>query len=290
MNQEITISRNIISYLSENLPAFEINNAQRVIERLKENFFTVDANREHFKILWLESKKIKNENVMRYIQKLIEHWFTQKMTIIPISFDSEVGLAMYSKDKILFIPDCKTRQIDKLRINNNELEVHNEASFILPETYNKLKHSDSKLRFEQEVIYDLVEIFTPYLRKTRRITVEDPYLPNPKALFNLKLLLNGFTGAEIVLKTHSKHNYCKHNKDNESNFNKLEEFIKELKQNENQAKHEFYTMKKHEERFIITDEVKITLPGGLDFIDKDGKISSNEESVEVVVSKHECQE
>lgn len=291
MNQEITISHSIIGFLQNNYPNdFEVTDAQKILPIIKENKIIVDRNMTHYNNLFQATKTIENEQVRGEIRKILKYWFESIFVKIETDYSSEEGLALSSMDKILFIPDYTSKQINKIKNRNNGLDVHNEVNFVSPEIYDRLKHSKCTLVFEKGVVYDIKQIFEPYLRNTNTLIIEDPYLPNPKAIHNLKALLSVFKGSEILIKTYSKHHYGKHIKDQENNFTKLEQLINSLMKNEIKVKHLFYDQGKHKERYIYTDKVKINVPGGLDFIDEDGKTVNNANSVEVLVSKRECQE
>lgn len=284
MNQEITISRNTISYIADNLPAFEVNNAQLMIEKLKENYCVIDSKFEFAKLLWEETKKTENEELRKYLQRLLQKLFTEKKSLIQCTFEKEEILSQKSSDKIFLDPLLDSKSIKKIE-KKYSLETHNDSSFINPSPYQKLKHSNCKLVLERSVIYDFKRIFEPYLRKTKTLIIEDPFLPNPKAFNNLKQLIELFNGNDIKVKLHSEHNYLKYNPENKENYSKLQTYLNTLELNGLKVSIINFEKRKHYERFIFTDSVRIKLPGGLDFLDQDGKINSNESTVEIEISK-----
>lgn len=285
MNQGITISLNTINYLSQNLPTVKTNNAQKIIELFDENFLITDSKLEYAKILWERVENILNKELKEYLLDFIKKSTKNNLNPkINLLFTIEEVMALKSIDKIFLDPTLEKKEIKKLQMKY-PIEVHNAQSFVTPEIHHRLKHSKCTLVFESSEIYDFKHIFEPYIRNAKKIIIEDPYLPNHKAFHNLKLLLSVFEGSEIVIKTYSKHYYLKNKKGQEDNFTKLELFIKNLMRNKIKVKHLFYDQGKHKERYIYTDIVKIKVPGGLDFLDNDGKINSSVGFLEVEVSK-----
>ena len=130
MNQIITISQTLIHYLAENLPAFEINNAQKIVILLKENKIAVDSKKNFYKTLWLEVSKIQNEIVRHYVFDLIKYWFEQNCYKINTNFISEEKLASVSNDKIYLNPEINS-DLKSILLGSHSIESHNDISFII---------------------------------------------------------------------------------------------------------------------------------------------------------------
>ena len=280
MNQEITISLNTFDYLDENLPAYEINNAQQIIGYLKENYFVVDSKLEYAKMLWEKINDLKEERNKKYFKELLGKLINKNKVVNCTNIDGLI-IAEQSNDKIFLNPILVNKDIKKMQIKY-PIEIHNSQSFISPETYHKLKHSKAVLVFEREVIYDIVEILTPYLYETRSIFIEDPYLPNERAFNILKNIVTISECKDYKLKVLSEYNYNR--KKEGKQYENFKIFLEELEDKDISIEIIEYTDKIHHDRYVYTDQISLKIPGGFDFI-KEGKIVDKQnKKVEIIVT------
>lgn len=274
MKQEITITKEIINYFEDNLPGYlEETNAQKIIKLLKENYFLVDKNRLHFKQIWDASKCIKDERLKSEIQRFIEWGFREKFCAVDTDFDSPEFLSLHSNDKLLFEPFLTNKKINKQRIKYSPVEFYNAEKFVFPEITDRLKHGNSVLTFEANVSYNIGEILKPYIRKSSVLVIEDPFLPNPNARHNLDIILDHFDGSEITIKTYSEIIYKKYVRNNQQNYKKFIKYINNINIGHKLIE---YKDRGHKERYIKTDLLELTLPGGLDFINTSGYLTRPE--------------
>jgi hypothetical protein len=269
MNQGITVSENIISFLADDSPSvFNISEPQKCYEYLKQNHFVFDIENELFKKYFIEIEKIKDiqkrNEFNEYIRKLNEN--SPEKYNCNINFNI-IELCSKSKDKIYFDP--KGEEI-KLNLNQlNEIEKHDLNSFLNPNYNIKLKHLPTIIECRKECKYNLSLIMEPFLRNAREIVIEDPYIRNENAIYNLEsILIRVSSKSMIKVKTLEKelHDFKKDKirKKFEDILRKYKIDLLFFKTREIVKEGNMYLRSKHQERCIVTEKYEIYIPGGLD--------------------------
>ncbi len=289
MNQEIIIEKSFIRYLENSKLSFKISEAQKCVEVIEQNNIISDENEDIYKDYQEELEKISNSDLRILIAELIYEWKEKKTKQVTFTYNKEniLELTKLSKDKILFNPTLTAKEINRILKANSDVEVHNKDTFINPEPYHRLKNIDIRIKLNKDVYYDIRLLFEPFIRCSEEITIIDPFLPNNNALQNVKVILNHIANRKINLITHSGHNYVhKYGNKNptlyESNWVNFQKFISELKGKNNQVQVSEFKNRKHQERYLITNDVKIILPGGMDFLDENGFPNIEDENFEIM--------
>jgi hypothetical protein len=287
MNQQLTLNKSIIKFFAENLPAYSVNDAIKIIDLIEQNRIISDFEKKYFIELDNEIDTISDLTKRFEIRKIFDNWINYRCSFINYSFDSEnegdVQLAFHSEDRIYFNPYLIEKQKSKLEIKYSGIEVHNKDSFLEPEYFQRLKHLPTAVRLNDGLPYDLAAIINPFIKEAKRIIVIDPYLPNENASRNLFNLFDLLIGKEITLVFLSEKKYTaiqiKKNGIFEEIIDKIKlklynDFLNNLENKRLDGfkiNMEHFHEKKHIERHILTEEVQINLPGGLDFLNIDGK-------------------
>ncbi|GJQ63575.1 MAG: hypothetical protein SCALA702_26280 [Melioribacteraceae bacterium] len=269
MNQEIVITDNLIDYFENNPLTFTNITSKLLVDIIEQNKICDTKNRDIFSSIVKKIDTLSNKNIQQAYFNLFENWLASSR-IIECNENNHESIALNSKDCILLDCDLKENQIRKKAIKQPELEFHNDKSFIKPEPSQRLKNLPFELKLEKDIPYDLVKILEPFLRGSGEIILKDPYLYNSKALFNLRNILKNVESREFKIITYSKHYYLNHG-GNEKDYHEFEKCIKEFRKVGYKVSIENYKAGGHKERFIKTEKVVITLPGGLDFFDNEGK-------------------
>ena len=193
MNQQITLSRDLVNYLSEFLPTFKSNNATKIIDYVDQNFVVSDLGVKHFNKIIDAIESIQDEIKKSEIGKLFANWLQEKKCLVNFEYgddqDCEIALASNSEDKIYFNPLMDDKDRKRYLKKYNEVELHNILSFIKPDSYHRLKHLPAYITIEKGIYYNLPLLLDPFLRTTKMVQFEDPYLPNPTASQNLFRLI-----------------------------------------------------------------------------------------------------
>jgi len=286
LNQEITINKSIINYFNNSLPVYgEVVPAQKIWQYLKENKLIIDKERKLLNELWEQiEQKIEDYKLKNSLKEYIDYFSKGRLVIVELeNFKDEVELCKKSNDRIFLDPVLSKKEINKKHKKFNDIEFHNEKSFISPKVYQRIKHSEMTLLFDKDENYEIEKIFEPYLRNTEFLKIIDPFLPNKGALNNLKKILDCYTGERILLKYYEKNlfkKYKRNEKKAEKEFIEFENYIN--KNHKFKIQLDNFKKKQHHDRYIITDKVEIKLPGGLDFL-VDGKIRSEDEEDKVQI-------
>lgn len=284
MNQQLTLSQELVNYMAIHLPVFKENEASKAINYIDQNFIVSDLGLKHFNNIIDAIEMIQDQNKKIGIQNLFTYWIQEKKCLIDCEFpgDScdELKLALISEDKIYFNPVLNQAKRRKFSKEYNKLEMHDIKSFLNPEPYHRLKHLPTSIAFQKGIYYDLRKILNPFLKFSKTICIEDPYLPNLKASHNVLKVIENLKRANISLIFLNRSKYIDHHVDRERKKKEFfyDSFIEKLKlliTKGYQIKYNSHFKKKtHRERYIFTDEFQIYLPGGFDFLEIDGYLKN----------------
>lgn len=285
MNQEITLSRNFVSYWYENPPkrGEGISIISKIEEFLLQNYIVLDNKGWFLTIVKEELKNLKiiNEDEYKTCELIILSILTKRP--IPASIEikieniSELTLAAISEDKIYFDPLLNTQEIKKLEKKHCELELHNTDSFVNPQIYKRLKHIPTRYKLEKDVSINLSTIIKPFMKGSSRLCIYDPYIYNNNSKYQFEQLFEVFDNHIMIeINALNKHKYCKIN--SEDNYNNFIKFIEQQKQYGFKITLNDSLAAKHKERYLLTDQYQIYLPGGLDFLDENNYPVLNNDS------------
>lgn len=297
MDQELTVSKNLVNYLYNNCSIFKKNNAGKCIDVLRQNYFVLDLSKEHWNNYKTEFNNLPNENAVamneleRFIfLELFKDRIKEYDLIKDESVNIELELTKLSVDKILVDLDFTEKNIKQEQKSNPGIEFHNSHSLINPECYHRLKNVPANITLEKDKLYDWEVLLSPFLRSADSIEIKDPYLINPTAVENLKKIfkiINKNTKVKLLALKKDKYSKTYHkatrkfisNPEKEEIYNRYINEIDILKKNGYSILvNEYYDGKtKHRERYIYTDRFKIYIPGGLDCIDVDGNPNIDEQ-------------
>lgn len=272
MNQGITVDSSLIKFLDENLPTYDYeNSALRCKKLLDQNHFVLDQNREIYKSYFIEIENISDPERRKYFADIIKEFLeNRKIELVDFLNKGETknsfeNLCSNSKDKILFDNnfdelDENTLRLKELSLQSKygKIEIHNSKTFLEPSAWQKLKHLPTIITLKENEKYDLRLIFEPFVRNTKEIIIEDPYIRNKDALNNLKYLFPIFKNCNVTIKTYGE----KHHKNLKPEDKKLFDIFVASKKEKLSL--DYYKKAMHKERHIMTDTVAIYLPGGLD--------------------------
>lgn len=301
MNQQLVISKEIVDYLVDKLPAFRKNEAIDLIEYIEQNFVVSDLKTEHFNCLLDKIDEIEHSQKKEEIKKIISYWMQEKKYFVNCSYvlnnDREILLAHHTLDKIYLQPFLTEKEIKKYNIKFNDLEIHNSKSFINPQHQQRLKHLPSIIPLEKDVFYDLIKIISPFIKNSKNVSIEDPYLPNPMASQNVLKIIKSFPDVNYNLVFLTKELYSGANYGAEENI-KSEQYDAFIENISGLVKNglrinfkNHYKSKTHRERYIFTEDFQIYIPGGFDFLTAEGflKTKSNfdiSEKLEIRIEKN----
>jgi len=284
MNQQITISKDLVNYLSESLPTFKANNATKIIDFVDQNFVVSDSGIKHFNKIIDAIESIQDEIKKAEIGKLFANWLQEKKYLVNFEYgddqDCEIALASNSEDKIYFNPSMDDKNRKRYVKKYIDVELHNILSFIQPDSYHRLKHLPSNIPIEKGVYYNLLLLLDPFLRTSKMVQIEDPYLPNRIASQNLFRLIENMKDKQIKLVFLSRNKFSLHNQKEEKIYDEFIEHLEVLNNNGYEIDFRMHFRNKiHRERYLFTEDIQVYFPGGLDFIDTDGylKNDSNED-------------
>lgn len=289
MNQQLVVSKEIIEYFQNHLPAYRKNDAIEMIEYIEQNYFVSDHNTNHFNLLIDKIEEIESERQKAEIKKIITNWIQEKKYFIKCEYVNglagEIKLARETRDKIFLQPLLLENEVKSLSEKYLELEIHSSQTFINPLPKHKLKHLPTIIPLKKGEIYDLVKIISPFLRSTINVRVEDPYLPNYLARHNILKVIKNFPKVTFSIVFMSKDLFADHKdeqkkKKKEKQYDSFVEELDELnKKGYKISYQEKFESKLHRERFIFTRDFQIYIPGGFDFLKLDGTLAIDDEGV-----------
>ena len=285
MNQHLTISNTIVKYLDQSLPTIRKNAAQVVIDVIEQNYVVSDSTKKHFQDIISEIENIVDPGKKKSLQDIIVGWLDHRSKFVECDLSSittSIELSKKALDKIYFDPSLTQVDVGKLKKEHPSVEVHNENSFVKPQDIDKLKNCPDTIKLRDNIPYNIVVLFEPYLRGAKEIIFQDPFLPNNKAFHNFKLLVESVNTNNIVAIVHSKNNYVTqygNKRKRETRIDTYDQFVEYIDQKNIHLSE--WKSADHKERYIITDKVEIYIPGGLDLFNKDGTIRISEPDKEI---------
>jgi hypothetical protein len=283
MNQEITYSPTLINFLNSDHSILDISKQQKVWELIKQNYIACDSELKILKTYGELVRQLPNSGLKLELQNFVEALINDKANkrktfkVISSANNYEIELALSSNDKIYLQPLLSKKEVKKINITYGELETHNSESFINPQAQHRLKHLPTIIPLQKEFFYDIVKIFSPFLRNSKNALIEDPYLANPLASQNVLKIIEKFPNVNFDLTFLTRDLFSEH----KSNIEKLKQYdsfiesISELVKNGytiNYNNH--FKTKKHRERFIFTENFQIYIPGGFDFLNEYGYLKN----------------
>jgi len=278
MDQELTVSKNFVRYLFDNLPAYKTNNAQRCIELIEQNYFVIDQHHNHERKFYEEFEKYPDSDKKRNIVSIMENIFRNKFKSFnhkySLAEECEELLAKETIDKILFDVTLNPKDIKRKSRKYPEIEYLNEYLIINPDIYIRFKVIPLSIELEADVRFDLNNLLFPLIRNSKEVKVIDPFLPNKNAFSNLNKIFE-IIGVETKIKllVYSERDYLSYGKNKDDFKKNYDDFIKEIKKmqvSKYKIEIEEFKTRKHKERYIMTDKFEITLPGGLDCFNENG--------------------
>lgn len=282
MEQDICISNNIVTFFYEDLTisSLDISIAKKCYEIIKQNFIIFDKDNIHLKNITniihnlpdCEEKETLKKDFLGLLinkRKKVDFELTSGLT--------DYHLANASLDKIYFNPKISNIEIEKMKLSLNhgivDLEIHDCNSFVNPDINDNLKHAPSNYDLQKGIQYDLVKFLKPFLRNSKFVKFIDPYIRNYIARNHLKKIMEIIPkNAEIIIKTIPDDDVKDSNKIKKfdeiiKNRATKEEFISEIRKNKEGVEYNYFG---HKERYIITENFKIYIPGGLDQFNEEG--------------------
>jgi hypothetical protein len=284
MNQHLTVSNTIVNYLDRSLPAYKRIKAHDVINIIEQNFIVSDRTKKHLQNIVSEIEKIEDSKHRKILQDIIVNWLDNRSKFVECDMALITNLIELSKkdtDKIYFDPTLSQIDVGKLKTQHSSVEIHNENSLLEPKDIHKLKNCPCTIRLRDNIKYNVVALFEPYLREAKEIIFQDPFLINPSAFYNFRLLINCIKANKISAFVHSKHNYLGYGWEKDRNKREMnyDSFVKYADQKNIYLSE--WKRADHKERFIITDKLEIYIPGGLDLFNNDGTIRMSEPDKEI---------
>jgi len=281
MDQELTVSKNFISYLFNNLPSYKSNNTQKCIDLIEQNHFVNDLKNNHLKQFYEEFEKYPDSDKKRNIYSIMDYIFRNKIKYFDHNYsgneeceESEELLAKETNDKILFDVSLNSKDIKRKLRKYPEIEYLNEKIFINPDIHYRFKVIPVTIELEADVRFDLNNLLFPLIRNSKEVKVIDPFLPNKNAFSNLKKLFEIINiETKIKLQVYSERDYLSYGKNNDDfkkNYGNFLNEIKKMQVSKFKIEIEEFKTRKHKERYIMTDKFEITLPGGLDCLNENG--------------------
>ena len=295
MDQQITISKDIIKYLYDNSSLFVDSNCLKCINIVEQNYIVDSIDRFITQSYFSELDVLPDSDKKNALRTLINGWLKEESKIFSINIENINAieeLSLKTDDKILLRINCDNELINKNLIlsknDDNELEIHNADSFINPDVQHRLKNIPTKIKLVKNREYRLEKIMKPFLRNAREILIFDPFIANPIALENIiKLFTIININAIITIKCFNSKLYCdfsstKDIKNKKENYNKFITYIESRRNMNFSIDVNYIKRRKHYDRYIKTEKVKIDLPGGFDCLNNDKpKILDNYEIQEI---------
>jgi len=282
MDQEITYSSSLINFLHLDNSILEISDQQKVWQLIKQNYVVIDAELKILKSYGEEVKKLQPSGMKEALQNFVDGLINNKakkrriFNVTQSYDDQEINITLSSNDKIYFNSMYSEKDIKSTVKKYPEIETHNVSSFLSPMPIDKLKHIPSTIPLEKGIYYDLQKILDPFLRNSRNIRIEDPYLPNDTASYNVLKIIENLMHKNITLVFLTRSKYAEHSVNHERNkkesiYDTFIEKLKSLNSDGYRIKFDTHFKKKtHRERYLFTDDVQIYFPGGFDLLEIDG--------------------
>lgn len=299
MNQQLVISKEIVSFFTDKLPTFRRNDAIDVIEYIEQNLFVSDNRTVHFNSILDKIDELEPSVKRDEIKKIISYWIQEKKYFTECEYkmgnENEINLTWHTQDKIYFKPLLAENEITDYYEKQSELEIHNLNTFLNPQPMHRLKHIPTIIPLQEGVFYDIVKIINPFIRHAKYVQIEDQYLPNIRASYNLFKIVENFPDKRFKLIFLDKESFFEYKSGNkrEEMEKRYDLFIKQI-HNLNKKGYKIsykdrYRIKKHRDRYIFTEEFQILIPGGFDFLDNKGFLINTDkekpERREIIIEK-----
>jgi len=253
-----------------------------VWQLIKQNYVVIDAELKILKSYGEEVEKLQPSRMKEELQNFVAGLINNKakkrriFNVTQSYDDQEINITLSSNDKIYFNSMYSEKDIKSTVKKYPEIETHNVSSFLSPMPIDKLKHIPSTIPLEKGIYYDLQKILDPFLRNSRNIRIEDPYLPNNTASYNVLKIIENLRHQNITLVFLTRSKYAEHSVNHERNkkesiYDTFIEKLKSLNSDGYRIKFDTHFKKKtHRERYLFTDDVQIYFPGGFDLLEIDG--------------------
>jgi hypothetical protein len=283
MKQQLAIGISIIDFLCANRPkeGYSKNktqeNARILYDIIEDNFIVMDN--QYAKHINAEIESITREkygNAADDLKISMLLLFDNKKYKLDIDLDEYdlFRLANSTDDKIAFDTGWNNKNVRRNEKRNPQIEFHTIQSFIEPEVYHRLKNVPCEYKMEKGVSYDIKIILNPFIRYAKYIHIIDQYMMNENARVNLQKILeciNSNTSVKLSPLSEPlyirKANDQKKKEEYRENYKKFKQLLKEF--NGKIIIDEFRATK-HIDRYIITDQVDISIPS-LDFLNDNGE-------------------
>ncbi len=287
MDQEITYSSSLIKFLHLDNSILEMSDQKKVWQLIEQNYVVSDAELKILKSYGEEVKKLQSSVIKQELQNFVDGLINNKAkkrrtyNVTQSYDDQEINITLSSNDKIYFNSLYSEKDIKSTVKKYPEIETHNVSSFLSPMPIDKLKHIPSTIPLEKGIYYDLQTILDPFLRNSKNIRIEDPYLPNNTASYNVLKIIENLRHKNITLVFLTRSKYAEHpvnDKRNkkESVYNKFIEKLKSLNSDGYRIKFDTHFKKKtHRERYLFTEDFQIYFPGGFDLLETDGRLRND---------------
>lgn len=282
MEQEITVSENLFDYLSNNI-TFEKNGASACIDVISDNSIVDDKYGSVFKNYEKFIGSLNDEKLIQFFKKVFKYWLNNSKRLEVTSQSNKVidlfKLCSFSKDKIYFNPELDSNQMIELSKNYTDIEFHNIKTIVRPRIEDRLKNVPLKIKLIQNQSLNLNHILEPFIRNTRSVTIYDPYITGKNNFYNFKNFCSILPEKTII-------RIFTYKKETEEHFNshRFFSFINDLKRKEYSVNVEYFKITKHIERYIVTDNYEIYLPGGFNCIDRNGFPVISEDQYKKVIT------
>lgn len=200
MEQEITLSKNIISYINDYILSekklFKQRNSENIFEILQDNLVVIDKNKQYGEILLNELNKLKNDVISKEFKKGFVEFLTDRISLVECRLNPDdnnfvFDLCNNSDDKIYFDPAITEEELKKTKLiirfsEYGNIELHSINSFLKPDNAKHRFQNGNSFDFKSGNTYKWEDILKPYLRYSRHINFIDKYLPNNLSLLHIK--------------------------------------------------------------------------------------------------------
>lgn len=275
MNLEVAISKDLISYINEDLNNISLDEklSYKILNSIKTNFILFDSNKIFSTQLLQQIENLNDSVYKNELKKFISE--TLYLRGKPVNLLKEFGnleldISLNSEDKIYINPILSESEIIKFKNHfaYKDIDIYNRDKFINPPASNKLQISKNIIQIEilANIQYDLKKILFEYLKESKIITYIDPYMANYKSLYWIKKIFNDIQNCKINFHTLTKELYCDNSEYKIKEYKNFIDFV-----NSKQIELVFFDKKTHIERYIKTDKYDIMLPGGFDQFKQNGE-------------------
>ncbi len=276
MNKEITFNSKIPHFLYQEQINGKFLKVQKIYDLLNQNLIARDSE-NHFKSL-IESVicEIEEESsIVNEIKFNITEFIRHRSVPFKVHGEfSELKLCNATSDKIFFTPQGLGEK------DSMQMEVY--KSIIIC-TLDSIDEICPILPFKIQLIpgetYDIEELISKVSAQSSTLKIIDPYIYNKYAVNNLKRIASIRYFKEITVKMNPEENseYSPGKSKSKSNTKLLTEVLKDLERKGSRIRIEYFKKYEHQQRYILFDEVQVEVPGGLDFLDPQGKYSDTKE-------------